>query len=236
MHLRPPRNHQRTPNPRNHRPIKREDTHPEPILDPEQLIEHHIVRRDPAYPREHRQSLEEVPGEEEEEEGTAKDVEEVPVARYRPRRRVLVLGVERVQQGADDEVLRPDHACWPDEESSTETGEAEAGELSGEDKDETEPEAELDFVVVLSDDDGGEGVWRTDGDVGHDEDEDVFLDVPRTGVEGDFVATEEAGKTEDADRECVGEEFAPGVGDEEEHEWPDGGCRRTEVEEDIRGT
>lgn len=233
MHLCPPRDHQRAPNPSDRGPIERDDAHPEPILDPKQLIHDQIVRRDPAYPREHGEGLEEVAGEEEEEEGAGEDADEPFIARDRARGRVLVLGVERVEQGADDEVRGPDHARGPDEEAATEPGEAEAGELGGEDEDEGEPEAELDVVVELADDDGGERVRGPDGDVGHDVDEDVFLDVPRTGVEGELGAAEEAGEAVGADGEGVGEELSEWMCDEEEHEGPYGRCGRTEVEEDV---
>jgi len=108
-------------------------------------------------------------------------------------------------------------------------------------------------------DDGVEGIGRGCGDVCHDEDEDVLLDVPRAWVEGEGDGAREGegaeeakdkerkggmdeggreireGETEGADGESKSEKLADGVGDEEENEGDDGGSRGAEVEEDVEG-
>jgi hypothetical protein len=59
----------------------------------------------------------------------------------------------------------------------------------------------------------------------------MLLDVPGTGVEGELPRPETVG----GDGEDVGEEFAKGVGDEEEGQGDDRGCGGAEVEEDVEG-
>lgn len=58
--------------------------------------------------------------------------------------------------------------------------------MGGKDKNEGEPVAGLEAVKDFEDDDGIEGVRRADSDVGHDVDEDVFLDVPRSWVQAEL--------------------------------------------------
>lgn len=79
VHLCPPRDHQWAPNPSYRGPIERDNAHPEPILDPKQLVDDQIVRRDPAYPRKYGEGLEEVTGEEED-EGADEDADELSIA------------------------------------------------------------------------------------------------------------------------------------------------------------
>ena len=60
IHLRPPGSCQRICNPRDLSPVKCQNPHPQPSVDPEELIDYDVIRSDPAYPGEHRQCGEQV--------------------------------------------------------------------------------------------------------------------------------------------------------------------------------
>lgn len=94
--------------------------------------------------------------------------------------------MERVEQCACYEILGPNHASGPHQKSSAHASKTEACELGGDDQENTEPIINGDVVVQLGYDDGIDGVWGSNGHVCHDVDEDVLLDVPRAGVEGEF--------------------------------------------------
>ena len=60
LDLRPPGHHQRAADPRDLGPVERQDAHPQPARDTEQLVDHDILRLDPADIRERRQRREQV--------------------------------------------------------------------------------------------------------------------------------------------------------------------------------
>ena len=64
-HDAPPTKGPSTPNPTNLRPIKRQHTHSQTTIHPEQLVHGHVIRHDPRNPAEHTQRREDVPGQEE---------------------------------------------------------------------------------------------------------------------------------------------------------------------------
>ena len=79
--------------------------------------------------------------------------------------------------------MGPHHASGPHQEPSAQASQTETCELRGDDQEHTEPIVNGDVVVYLGYDDSIESVWGTNGDVCHDVDEDMLLDIPRAGVE-----------------------------------------------------
>lgn len=93
--------------------------------------------------------------------------------------------MEGVEDRSNDQILRPDHRRWPDQEPATDTRKTETDRLGSEDEKDTE--ARWTRIVVehgrILDDDHVQRVGLTDGDVGHDGNERVFFDVERAWVE-----------------------------------------------------
>ena len=145
----------------------------------------------------------------------------------------VVLGVERVEERAADEVLRPDHARRRDQKLAAEAGEAEASEGGREDEHDLEPGAKIEAIVELRDDDGVHHVGRGDGDVGHHVDQDMLLDVEGARVERECGAAEDAREDPDADGEDVGKCLAEGVCDEEDDGRREERCWIAEVEKRV---
>jgi len=209
MNLSPPWDHKRAPNPCDLRPVKRNDTHSQTCDYPEELIDRDIPRGNPANPRKHGECREQEPwighirkrtgdskivtdeltGEEEEKEGSSEEVHEEPVA-TNAAAFLIFFGMESVQQGAGNQVLRPHHASWPDEESSTESGQPEPSQLRSQHKRNFKTETISDAIVDLKNHNGVQGVWRGDSDVGHNEHQRMFLDTPGPRVERKFESTE----------------------------------------------
>jgi hypothetical protein len=104
---------------------------------------------------------------EEEEEGSSEEVHKKPIPGYTTAF-LIFFSMEGVQQGAGDEILRPHHTGGPDEESSTETSQAETSQLRSQHKRDIKTEAINDTIIDLKDHDGVQGVGRGNGDVGHD--------------------------------------------------------------------
>lgn len=115
------------------------------------------------------------------EKGSRQDDEEITVSGYTVGR-FLIFRVKGIQQGAYDQILRPDHASWPNQKASAQTSKAKACELGSNDQQRLEPVVGSEVVLQLGDDDGVDGIGRPDGYVGHDVNEDMFLDVPRARI------------------------------------------------------
>ena len=141
--------------------------------------------------------------------------------------------MERVEQRAADEVLRPDHARGLDQELAADAREAEAGEGGGEDEEDLEPRAEIEAVVQVRDDDGIHHVRWGDGDVGHHVDQHMLLDVEGPWVEGKRPAAEDPGQHPDTEGEGVRECLSQRVCDEEHDGRQEGWCRVAEVEKRV---
>ena len=128
-------------------------------------------------------------GQEEEEECSSEEVQEKSIP-SNPTTFLVLFSMEGVQQSAGDQILRPHHTCGPDEETSTEAGQAETSQLCSQHKRDIKAEAVNDAIKDLKNHDGVQGIRRGDGDVGHDEHQYVFLNVPGSRVEGKFESTE----------------------------------------------
>ena len=115
-------------------------------------------------------------------EGSAQYIEEVAIAGDAGEV-VLVFGMEGIKQRAGDQVRWPNHSCWPNQESAAHAGEAESGELSGDGDKGAEPVVDLEIIVHLCVDDNTKGVWRANRYISHDVDENVFFDIPWSGVQ-----------------------------------------------------
>ena len=94
--------------------------------------------------------------------------------------------MQSIQQCAGHEILRPNHAGRPHQKSSAQASKAETCELGGDDQENAEPIVDGDVVIYLGYDDGIQSVWRSNGHVCHDVDEDMLFDIPRAGVQGEF--------------------------------------------------
>jgi hypothetical protein len=94
--------------------------------------------------------------------------------------------MQSVQQRTCHEILGPNHASGPHQESPAQASKTETRELGGDDKETTKPIINRYVIVELSYDDGIESVWRPNGHVCHDVDENMFLDIPRAGVQREF--------------------------------------------------
>ena len=121
-------------------------------------------------------------GYEEEEERTRQHQEEISITSDTTGR-LVVFRMQSVQQCTCHEILGPNHASRPHQEPPAQPSKTETRELCGDNQKSTEPIIYPNVVVELHYDDGIEGVWRTDGHVCHDVDEDMLLDVPRARVE-----------------------------------------------------
>ena len=98
--------------------------------------------------------------------------------------------MECIQQSTGDQVLRPYHTGGPDEESSTESGQAKSSQLRSQYKRDIKTVTVGDTIVDFKNHDGVQGVWSGNSDVRHDVHQDVFLDVPGARVERKFQSTE----------------------------------------------
>ena len=123
-----------------------------------------------------------ITGDKPKKEGASQYIEEVAIAGDAAEV-VLVFGMEGIEEGAGDQVCWPNHACWPNQEPATHASETKSGELSGDNQEGAEPVVGLKIIVHLCDDDSIKGVWRADSDISHDIDENVFFDIPWTGVQ-----------------------------------------------------
>jgi len=146
VELSPPGDHEGTANPADLGPVKGEEAHAEARVNAKELIEGDVVWGSPADEGKDGKGLKEIAGEEEEEEGGEHedDEEAVPCdALWRwmvggegdIESIIFVLCMEGVEEGAGDEILWPDHASRPYEESPAEASKAEASELCCEDED-----------------------------------------------------------------------------------------------------
>ena len=185
VHFGPPGHNERTWNPGDLGPVKGDDTHAQSAGNAKELVDGYIVGEYPAHKRKDGERLEEVCGEEEPDEAGRHEDHEIFVPGDCTRV-FLLLGMKGIEEGTGDEILGPDHASGPDEETTADARKAESCELSTEHENKVEPEAERDLIEFLKDDDGVHSVRWGDGYIGHDEDERMFLDVPRAGVEGKF--------------------------------------------------
>lgn len=142
--------------------------------------------------------------------------------------------MQRVQQCAGHEILGPNHACGPDQESSANASQTKTRELRGDDEESTKPIIKRDVVVELGYDDGIHGVWGTNGDVCHDEDENMLLDIPGAGVEREFQTAQPSRETIGSDWEDEGREFSNGITYDQKRKGRDTRGRLSEVEEGIQ--
>ena len=118
-------------------------------------------------------------------EGSSKEVHEKSISADTAAFLVL-FGVESIQQSTGDQVLWPHHTGGPDKESSTEPRQAEPSQLRSQHKRDIKTVAESDAIVDFKNHDSVQGVRRGNGDVGHNVDQDVFLDIPGPRVERNF--------------------------------------------------
>ena len=123
----------------------------------------------------------------------------------------VFLGMESVQVGGNDEISRPDHAGWEDDEPPGETSKGEAGELRGQQEEDVERETERVFVPFLERNYGVHGVCGSETNIGHHDDDSVFLDVERAGVQGERPAGQPTRQVERANGQEPSEELANGV-------------------------
>ena len=77
-------------------------------------------------------------GKKKERERGANSKHEEPIS-CDPARRRIVLGVQRIEQGARNQILWPDHGGGVDEQPPTKTSKAKSGELRRKDQSEVEP-------------------------------------------------------------------------------------------------
>ena len=126
----------------------------------------------------------------------------------------VILGMESVEVCRDDEVTRPDHGRRPDHESTADPGERKARQLGREHEKDAEADAEIMTVPQLARDCHVERVGRTDGSIGHDDDERVLFDVEWTRVETKTGTTEPHWNAEVPDRKKIGQSFAAWIHDD----------------------
>ena len=128
----------------------------------------------------------------------------------------IFLGVESVQTGCNNQISRPYHTGGPHNEPSAQSCHGESSQLSCEDEQNVEAESERLLVPKLSTHNRIHDVSRTDGGIGHDDDESVFFDVEWTGIERPCTATEPFGIGICSNRQQPGDEFAARVNDDPE--------------------
>jgi len=90
--------------------------------------------------------------------------------------------------------------------------------LSGDNEKSTEPLVELEIIVHLCDDDSIKGIWRAGSNISHDVDENMFLDIPQSGVQQKFNATKSAGAAVRCNLEDKCKQLAYGVTDDGDSE------------------
>lgn len=228
-------------------PVKRPETHPKPAVYAEKLIHRNVVRLDPADPAEHAERHKQESGQEEECKRSSRCHNVVLIAR-KPARLRIILRVKRVKQRARNQILRPDHARGPDEEPTTYASESKARQLRREYRNKVEPKPKLNFVINLRDNNRVERVRVPHGDIRHDVDQRVFLDIPRSGVERERAVNAPPPTSTKPLRTGNGEpymerpdgkaergELAHWVRDQDEYEWDNLGRGLAEVEEHIHG-
>lgn len=158
----------------------------------EDLVNNHVVRRNPANPVEIGQTLgnparEPIPC-----EAPGKDIEEVSVSTNAPTicnggigRFVVVEGIHKSRLGQS---LRPDHGSRPDQESADDSGHAEPNTLCSEDKKHLEPPAKILLVEdLLSQEDVSRiGDTSLDRHRRHHHYDGMLLHIEGAGVEVPF--------------------------------------------------
>lgn len=158
----------------------------------EDLVQHHVGGCNPRDPIEVCEALCDPPREPVPDEAPKKHKEEVPISPDLPavrlgwvRRSVVVQGIHQrgVGQG-----LGPDHSSRPDQEPPNNTGHAETKALGGNHKQHLKAPAEILLVedLLRQQDVGRVGYTSLDGNIGHHDNNRVFLDVERTRVEVPF--------------------------------------------------
>lgn len=201
---RPVRAEQRVAVVGDHGPVERQREQAHARDHAEDLVDGDVVGHDPADPGEVAQPGEDEPGEPVPDEGGARDDEEEADARDAPAVGDGVgARVQRAQQGDVAQHAGPDHARGLDEPPGAEAGDAVAQELAAQHHHDAEAGAQREAVVARGLDDVGRvGRAEAEGDVAHDGDEGVLLDVEvPVGVEA-------------ADGQQLGEEDAQGEGDQ----------------------
>jgi len=126
--------------------------------------------------------------------------------------------MQGIEKSAGHQVLRPNHARWPNQEAAAHSSKAKPGQLSGDDQRSTEPIVELEIILHLCDDNSIKGVWRAGSDISHDVNENVFLDIPRSGIQRKFNTTQPAGEAVRCNWEDECKQLAYGVTDDEDSE------------------
>lgn len=127
VRLSPPGSGERRANVSDLAPVECDDRHSEARDGTEELVDDDIVGGDPADPVEIREGAEDVAREEVPAEGTEEAVEEEAFTRDTTARTDtgVLLRVQRVEQGAGDEVGGPDHGRGLDEEAASNTTDRE---------------------------------------------------------------------------------------------------------------
>ena len=141
--------------------------------------------------------------------------------------------MERIEQCAAYEVLRPEHVRGPDQKPAANTRKAKAGKCSGEDEEDLKPKAKMEAIIELRDNDGLNHVRWTDGDVGHHVNQYMFLDIEGAWVEGEFPTAKDLGQHPFAGREDVCKCFSKWVCNEEHNRRHNVRCWVAEGEKDV---
>ncbi len=129
------------------------------------------------------------------------------------------LSVEGGEERSVTQVGRPDHGSGPHEPSTEETSHGETDELGAERQEDDVAEAPVEVVEDVLDGRDVGSVGTLVGDVRHDSDNGVLLDVERTGVEGEAAE----GSLEDLGGEDLGHEDTHRVCEQLGDERGDGG-------------
>lgn len=155
----------------------------------EDLVNNHVVRRDPANPVEIGEALGDPTGEPVPCKTPGKDVEEVTVSTNAPSigrggiGRLVI--VESVHESRLGQGLGPDHGGRPDQESAHDSCHAEADTLCGEYEEHLEAPAEILLVedLLSQEDVGGVGDASLNGYRRHHDYDSMFFHVKGAGVE-----------------------------------------------------
>lgn len=119
----------------------------------EDLVDNHIIGRDPADPVEVGESLGDPTGEPVPCKTPGKDVEEVPVSANAPSIGRVGIGgfviVKSVHESRLSQGLRPDHGCRPDQKSAHDSSHAEPDALCSQYEEHLEAPAEVLLIEDL---------------------------------------------------------------------------------------
>lgn len=162
-------------------PVEGDGTETQSGLHAEQVVDNLVVRENPAEPGEVGQGREHQPGEPVPDEGTGKDVkEEANTGDFPSIRDSVGPGMQTFQHSTVGQHLRPDDIGRFHQPGGRQPSKPKAAELRANDEEHGEPGFQPEVVEVLAaglDDVGRISAAEAEGNVAHDHDQPVFLDV-----------------------------------------------------------